>query len=113
MWSLSILVYWFHYIYYRGQESFRRNGGALILKKRIQNAVLGCNLKNYRIILIGFQGKQFNIIEIQTYAPTTNAEEGEVEQVYDGLQDLPELSSPTTRQPQKKHFSVNCHKLVT
>ena len=65
------------------------------------------------MIFVCFQGKPFNITVIQVYAPTTNAEEGEVEQVYDGLQDLPELSSPTTRQPQKKHFSVNCHKLVT
>ena len=69
-----------HYIYYSGQESLRRNGVALIVNKRVQNAVLGCNLKNDRMISIHFQGKLFNIIVIQVYAPTTNVEEAEVEQ---------------------------------
>ena len=66
-----------HDIYYCRQESLRRNGVALIVKKRIQNAVLGCNLKNNRLISVCFQGKPFNITVIQVYAPTTNAEEVE------------------------------------
>ena len=68
-----------HYIYYYGQESLRRNGVAIIVNRRIQNAVLGCNLKNERIISIYFQGKPFNIRVIQVYATTTNAEEAKVE----------------------------------
>ena len=67
-----------HYIYYCGQESLRRNGVALIANKRIQNEVLGCNLKKTRMISVHFPGKQFNIIVIQVYAPITNAEEAEV-----------------------------------
>ena len=67
------------YIYYCGQESLRRNGVAIILNKRVQNAVLGCNLKNDRMISVRFQGKPFNITVIQVYAPTSNAEEAEVE----------------------------------
>ena len=67
-----------HYIYYCGQESLRRNGVALIANKRIQNAVLGCNLKKTRMISFHVPGKQFNIIVIQVYAPITNAEEAEV-----------------------------------
>ena len=66
-----------HYIYYDGQESLRRNGVALIVNKRIQNAILGCNLKNYTMISVHFQGKPFNITVIQVYAPTSNAEETE------------------------------------
>ena len=81
-----------HYIYYCGQESLRRNAVALIVNKRVQNAVLGCNLKNDRMISIGFQGKTFNIRVIQVYAPTTNAEEAEVEQFYEDVQDLLELT---------------------
>ena len=77
-----------HYIYYCGQESLRRNGVAIIVKKRVQNAVLGCNLKNYRKIFIHSQGKPFNITIIQVYAPTSNAKEAEVEQFYEDLQDL-------------------------
>ena len=68
-----------HYIYYCGQECLRRNGLAIMVNKRVQNAVLGCNLKNDRIISVRFQGKPFNITIIQVYAPTSNAEEGEVE----------------------------------
>ena len=64
-----------HYIYYCGQESLRRNGVALTINKRVQNAVLGCNFKNNRMISLGFQGKLFNITVIQVYAPTTSAEE--------------------------------------
>ena len=68
-----------HYILYCGQESLRKNGVALIDNKRIQTAVLGCNLKNDRMISVHFQSKTFNITVIQVYAPTTNAEENEVE----------------------------------
>ena len=79
-----------HYIYYCGQESIRRNGVALIV--RVQNAVLGCSLKSDRMISVRFQGKPFNIMVIQVYAPTSNAEEAEVEQFYENLQDLLELT---------------------
>ena len=75
-----------HYIYYCGQESLRRNGVAIIENKRVQNAVLGWNLKNDRMISVGFQGKPFNITVIQVYAPTSNAEETEAEQFYEDLQ---------------------------
>ena len=74
-----------HYIYYCGQESLRRNGVALTVNKRVQNAVLGCSLKNDRMISVCFQGKPFNIIVIQIYAPTTNAEEAEDEWFDDDL----------------------------
>ena len=77
-----------HYIYYCGQESFRRNGVALIVNRRVQNAVLGCSLINDRIISLHFQGKPFNIAVIQVYAQTSNAEEAEVEQFYEDLQDF-------------------------
>ena len=80
-----------HYIYYCGQESLRRNGVAIIVNKRVQNAVLGCNLKNDRMISVRFQGT-FNITVIQAYAPTSNAEEAKVEQFYEDLQDLLELT---------------------
>ena len=73
------------YIYYCGQESLRRNGVALSVNKRVWNAVLGCNLKNDRMISVSFQGKSFNITVIQVYAPTTDAEEAEVYQFYDDL----------------------------
>ena len=81
-----------HYIYYCGQESLRRNGIAIMVNKRVQNAVLGCNLKNDRMISVHFQGKPFNITVIHIYAPTSNAEEAEVEQFYEDLQDLLELT---------------------
>ena len=68
-----------HYIYYCGQESLRRNGIPIIVNKRVQNAVLGCSLKNHRMISVPFQGKPFLIIIIQVYDPTSNAEEAEVE----------------------------------
>ena len=68
-----------HYIYYCGQESLRRNGIAIIVNKRVWNAVLGCNLKNDRMISVHFQGKPFNIMVTQVYVPTSNAEEAEVE----------------------------------
>ena len=82
-----------HYIYYCGQESLRRNRVVLIVNKRVRNAVLGCNLKNDRMIAVHFQGKPFNITVIQVYAPTTNAEEVEVEWFYEDLQDILELTS--------------------
>ena len=77
-----------HYIYYCGQESLRRNGVAIMVNKRVLNAVLGCSLKNDRKISVHLQGKPFNIMVIQVYAPTSNAEEAEVEPFYEDLQDL-------------------------
>ena len=77
-----------HYIYYCEQESLRRNGVAIMVNKRVQNSVLGCNLKNDRMISVHFQGKPFSIIVIQVYVPTSNAEEAEVEWFYEDLQDL-------------------------
>ena len=81
-----------HYIYYCGQESLRRSEIAIIVNKRVRNAVLGCNLKNDRMISVSFQGKPFNITVIQAYAPTSNSEETEVEGFYKDLQDLLELT---------------------
>ena len=81
-----------HYIYYCGQESFRRNGVAIMVNKRVRTAVLGCNLKNDRMISVCLQGKPLNITVIQVYAPTSNAEEAEVERIYEDLQDLLELT---------------------
>ena len=81
-----------HYIYYCGQESLRRNGVAIMVNKGVQNAVLGCNLKNDRMISVHLQGKPFNITVIQDYVPTSNAEEADVEQFYEDLQDLLELT---------------------
>ena len=74
-----------HYIYYCGQQSLRRNKVAIIVNKGVQNAVLGCSLTNDRMISVRFQGKPFNITIIQVYAPTSNAEEPEVEQFYEDL----------------------------
>ena len=85
-----------HYIYYCGQESLRRNVVAIMINKRVRNAVLGCNLKNNRMISVRFQDKPVNITVIQVYAPTSNAEEAEVEWFYEDLQDLLELT------PQKR-----------
>ena len=81
-----------HYIYYCGQESLRRNGVAIMVNKRVQNVVLVCNLKNDRMISVRFQDKPFNIMVVQVYAPTSNAEEAEVEWFYEDLQDLLELT---------------------
>ena len=81
-----------HYIYYYGQESLRRNGIAIIVNKRVQNAVLGCSLKNDRMISVRFQSKPFNITVIQVYTLTSNAEEAEVEWFYEDLQDLLDLT---------------------
>ena len=80
-----------HYIYYCGQESLSRNGVAIIVNKRVRNAVLGCNLINNRMISLRFQGKPFNVSVIQVYAPTSNAEEVEVEWFLEDLQGLLEL----------------------
>ena len=74
-----------HYIYYCGQESLRRNGVAIMVNKSVWNAVLGCNLKNDRMISVRFQGKPFNIMVIQAYAPTSSAEEAEIERLYEDL----------------------------
>ena len=81
-----------HNVYYCGQESLRRNGVALIVNKRVQNAVLGCSLKNDRMISVRFQDKPFSINVIQVYGPTSNAEEAEVEWFYKDLQDLLQLT---------------------
>ena len=89
-----------HYIYYCGQESLRRNGVAIMVNKRAQNALLGCNLKNDRMISVHFQGKPFNITVIQVYAPTSITEEAEAEWFYEDLQDLLELT------PKKMSFSL-------
>ena len=87
-----------HYIYYCGQESLRRNGVAIIVNKRVQNAALGCNLKNNRMISVHFQGKPLNITIIQVYAPTINAREVEFEWFFDDLLNLLELT-PKKRCP--------------
>ena len=87
-----------HYIYYCGQESFRRNAVAIIVNKRIQIAVLGCSLKNDRMISVCFQGKPLNIRVIQVYALTSNAGKADVERFYEDLQDLLELT-PKKRCP--------------
>ena len=81
-----------HYIYYCRQESLRRNGEAIMVNRRVRNAVLGCNLKNDRMISVHFKGKPFNITVIQAYAPTSKTEEAEVEQLYEDLQELLELT---------------------
>ena len=83
------------YVYYGGQESFGRNGVDIMVNKRVQNVVLGWNLKNNRMISVRFQGKPFNITVIQVYAPTSNAEEPEVEWFHEDLQDLLELTPKT------------------
>ena len=87
-----------HYVYC-GQESLRRNGVALIVNQRVQNAVLGCNLEKERMVSVCFQGKPFSITVIQVYAPSTDAKEAEVERFYEDLQDILELI------PKKMHFS--------
>ena len=89
-----------HYIDYCGQESFRINGVAIMVNKRVRNAILGCNFKNDRMISFHFQGKPFNITVIQVYAPTSSTEEAKVEWFYEDLQDLLELT------PRKMSFSL-------
>ena len=89
-----------HYMYYSGQESLRRNGVAIMVNRRVQNTVLGCNLKNDRMVSVRFQGEPFNITVIQVYAPPSNTEEAEVEQFYEDLQNLLE------KYPKKMSFSL-------
>ena len=89
-----------HYIYYCGKVSLRRDGIAIVVNKRVESAVLGCSLKNDRMISVHFQGKSFNITVIQLYALTSKAEEAEVEWFYEYLQDLLELT------PQKDILSI-------
>ena len=89
-----------HYVYYCRQESLRRNGLAIMVNKRVRNAVLGCNLKNDRMISVCLHVKPYNITVIQVYAQTSNTEEGEVERFYEDLQDLLELT------PKKMYFSL-------
>ena len=81
-----------HYIYYCGQEALRRSGVVIMVNKKVRNVLLGCSLKNYRMITVHFQGKTFNIPVIQVYTPTSNAEEAEVERFCEDLQDLLELT---------------------
>ena len=88
-----------HYMYYCEQETLRRNGVAIIVNKRVQNALLGCNLKNNRMISVYFQGKPFNITVIQIYAPTSNAKEAEVEWFY-------KLTRPSRTNIQEMSFSL-------
>ena len=83
-----------HYIYYCRQESLRRNRVAIMVNKRVWNAVLEYNLKNDRMFSVRLQGKPFNITVIKVYPPTSNAEEAEVERFYEDLQDLLELTPP-------------------
>ena len=85
IWLNHLLYAKNYYIYYCGQESLRRNGVAIIVNKWVQNAVVGCSLKNDRMISINFQGKPFSITAIQVYAPTSNAEEAEAEWFYEVL----------------------------
>ena len=89
-----------HYIYHYGQKSLRRNGVAIMVNKRVRNAVLGCNLKDDRLISVHFQGKPFTIMEIQAYAPISNTEEAEIERFNEDLQDLLKLT------PKKMSFSL-------
>ena len=96
------------YIYYCGQESLRRNGLPLIVNKRVWNAVLVCNLKNYRKISFRFQGKPFNITLIQVYVPITNAKEAEVEQFYDDIQDLLEVTPKKKKRCPFHHKGLEC-----
>ena len=95
-----------HYIYYCGQDSLRRNGVAIRVNKRVQNAVLWCSLKKERMSSVHLQGKSFSITVIQVCAPATNAEEAEVERFYEDLQDLLELT-PKTRCP-FHHRGLEC-----
>ena len=81
-----------HYIYYCGQEFLRRNGVAIMVNKRVRNAVLGCNLKNDKMISVPFQSKSFNIMVIQVYVPTNYADKAEVEWFYEDVEDLLELT---------------------
>ena len=94
-----------HYIYYSGQQSLIRNGVALTVNKRVQNAVLGCNLKNDTMILVLFKGKPFSMTVIQVYAPTTNVEEAEVDWFYEDLQHFLEI---TPKKYPFHHWGLEC-----
>ena len=96
-----------HYIYYCGQESLRRNGVDLIVNKRIRNPVLGCDIKNNRVILVAFLGKPFNTIVIEVYAPTTDVIEAEVYRLYEDLQHLLELT-PKKKRCLFHHRGLEC-----
>ena len=89
----------YHYTYYQGQESLRKNGVALIVNKRVWNAILAYNFKNDRMISLCFQGKSFNITVIQVYAPSTDAKEVEVDSFYEGIKHLLELAPHTKKWP--------------
>ena len=93
-----------YYIYYCGQESLRRNGAGLVVNKRVQNEALGCSLINGRMISVRFQGKPFNITVILVYAPNTTAKDAEVDQFYEDLKDLLELT-PKKKKKEKMSFS--------
>ena len=97
-----------HYIYYCGQESLRRNGVAIMVNKKVRNAVLGCNLKKDRMISICFLGKPFSITVIQVYASISNAEEVEVERFYEDLQHLLELTSKTSKRYPFHYIGLEC-----
>ena len=97
-----------HYIYYWGQKSLRRNGVTIMVNKRVRNAVLGCNLKNDRMISVRFQGKPFNITVIQVYTPTSNTEEAEVEQFYEDLQELLELTKMSQKRCPFHYRGLEC-----
>ena len=96
------------YVYYSGQKSPRKNGVALIINKRVHNTVFGCNLKNDRMIFVHFQGKPFNIIVIQVYAPTTDTKEAEVDQFYEDLEDLLKLTSKKKKRYSIHHWRLEC-----
>ena len=93
-----------HYIYYCGQESLRRNGVAIIVNKRVQNAVLRCNPKKDRMISVHFHGKPFNITVIQVYDPVSNAEEAKAEWFYKDLQELLELIQKKKKKKERNVF---------
>ena len=97
-----------HYIYYCIPESLRGNGVAIMVNKRVQNAVLGWNLKNDRKISVYFQGKPFNITVIQVYAPTSNTEEAEAEWFYEDIQDLSELTPPPKKKSPFHYRGLEC-----
>ena len=97
-----------HYIYYCGQESLRRNGVAIVVNKRVQNAVLGCSLKNDRMISVRFQDKPFSITVIQVYALRSKAEEAEAEQFYEDLQDLLEITPKKKKKSPFHYRGLEC-----
>ena len=97
-----------HYIYYCGQESLRRNGVAIIVNKRVRNAVLGCNLKNDRMLSVRFQGKPFNITVIQVYDSTSNAEEADVDWFYEDLHNTRPFRTNTQKRCPFHYRGLEC-----